>query len=196
MRSLLIETTLLIIISLLVYLFEPQASEWLAYYHTGIKQFEFWRLITATFCHTNFNHLVMNLIGLVVIIGLFFDTFKKKSLIPLIFFSSLFIGLALFLFEPNIIWYVGFSGVLHALFSYGIACDIQQKSKWGIGLGILLIVKLANEQFFGAQQSTIDLIGSPVLVNAHLYGAISGLIFYSLHWGYKFKASLKYKSKR
>jgi rhomboid family GlyGly-CTERM serine protease len=187
MRSLLIETTILIIISLLVYFFEPQASKWLAYYHTGIKQFEFWRLITATFCHTNFNHLAMNLIGLVVILGLFIDTFKKSSLIPLIIFSSLFIGLTLFLFEPNIIWYVGFSGVLHALFSYGVACDIQQRSKWGIGLGIGLLVKIVYEQYFGAQQSTIDLIGASVLINAHLYGMIAGLVYYAVYRSYKFK---------
>lgn len=185
MRSLIIESTLLILISLLVYLFEPMASQWLAYYHTGIEQFEFWRLLTATFCHTNFNHLTMNLIGLVVILALFVETFKKGSLVPLIIFSSLFIGGALFLLEPKVIWYVGFSGVLHALFSFGVAKDIQQKSKWGIGLGIALMGKIIYEQLMGAQQSTIDLISAPVLVNAHLYGMIAGFVFYGLTFVFK-----------
>jgi rhomboid family GlyGly-CTERM serine protease len=178
MPSLLIETTLLVIISLIIYFFEPISGEWLAYYHTGIKQFEFWRLITATFCHTNFNHLALNLMGLMVILGLFIDSFKKISLIPLTLFSSLFIGLSLFTLEPSIIWYVGFSGVLHSYFSYGVLCDMQLKSKWGVILGIGLISKVAYEQLLGAQQSTIDLIGAPVLVNAHLYGVIAGIIFY------------------
>lgn len=180
MLSLFIETTLFIITSVLIYFFEPQSSDLLAYYHTGIEELQFWRLITATFCHTNINHLGMNLIGLIVILALFIDTFKKSSTIPLIVFSSLFIGGALFLLEPDIIWYVGFSGVLHALFSYGVICDLQLKNKWGVGLAIGLVAKIAYEQFFGAQQSTIELIDAPVLVNAHLYGAIAGIIFYYL----------------
>ena len=124
--------------------------------------------------------MAMNLVGLVVILGLFIDTFKKVSLIPVITFTSIGIGLALFWREPEVIWYVGFSGVLHGIFSYGVAHDLQQKNKWGIGLGIGLLVKIIYEQVFGAQQSTIELINAPVLINAHLYGAIAGIIFYYL----------------
>ena len=40
MRSLIIETALLIFITAVVYLLEPQASQLLAYYHTAIAQFE------------------------------------------------------------------------------------------------------------------------------------------------------------
>ncbi|WP_413701511.1 rhombosortase [Psychromonas sp. KJ10-10] len=88
--------------------------------------------------------------------------------------------MTLFYLEPEIIWYVGFSGVLHALFSYAVAHDVQQKSKWGAILGIALIIKILYEQVYGAQQSTIELIDAPVLVNAHLYGAIAGIVFYCL----------------
>lgn len=179
MRSLFIETLLYILICLGIYFFDPIASNWLAYYHTGIEQFELWRLITATFCHTNFNHLALNLIGFVVTLCLFIDTFKTRRLFPLIIFNSLFIGLALFYFEKEIIWYVGFSGVLHGLFSFGVSNDIANKDRWGYLLGAGLMVKLSYEQIFGAQQSTEALIGAPVLVNAHLYGAIAGLIFYA-----------------
>ncbi|WP_022941031.1 rhombosortase [Psychromonas hadalis] len=178
MSKLLIETTLYSLICFAIYFTEPQASEWLAYYHTGISQFELWRLITATFCHTNFNHLVMNVAGLIITLALFIDSFKNTTLLPLIIFSSLFIGLALYFLEPNVLWYVGFSGVLHGLFSYGVISDIHNKDKWGIILGVGLVAKIAYEQFFGAQQNTIELIGAPVLVNAHLYGAIAGFVFY------------------
>jgi rhomboid family GlyGly-CTERM serine protease len=178
MRSLFIETTVYILICFVIYFLDPQASYWLAYYHTGIEQFEFWRLITATFCHTNLNHLLMNLVGLVITLSLFINTFKKIRLFPLIIFNSLFIGLALFFLETNLSGYVGFSGVLHGLFSYGSINDIHRKDKWGYLLGGGLMAKVTYEQFFGAEQSTIDLIGSPVLVNAHLYGLIAGVLFY------------------
>ena len=178
MRSLIIETALLIFITAVIYLLEPQASQLLAYYHTGIAQFELWRLISATFCHTNFNHLLLNIFGLVITLALFIDTFKPIKIFPIIIFNSVFIGIALFFLEPQIIWYVGLSGVLHGLFSYGIAADIANKDRWGYLLGSGFIIKILYEQVFGAQQSTIELIGAPVLVNAHLYGAFAGIVFY------------------
>lgn len=185
MRSLFVETMIYIIISFAVYFLEPQASSWLAYYHTGIEQFELWRLLTATFCHTNFNHLAMNLAGLIITLALFIDTFKKIKLFPIIIFNSLFIGLVLFLFDPTVIWYVGFSGVLHGLFSFAVAEDIARKDSWGYLLGAGLVAKISYEQIYGAQQGTIDLINAPVLVNAHLYGAIAGIVFYAINRQFK-----------
>lgn len=181
MPSLLVESILLVFITLLIYLFEPQASEVLAYYHTGIEQFEFWRFITASFCHTNFNHLAMNLVGLIITLLLFIGTFNKTLISPMIMFNSLFIGLALFFLEPEVIWYVGFSGVLHGLFSYGVMDDIRHKDNWGYLLGSGLVIKIGYEQFYGAQQATIDLIGAPVLINAHFYGVLAGICFYCIN---------------
>lgn len=179
MRSLIIETSLIILLTLMVYLFDPEASNLLAYYHNGIAEGEIWRLISATFCHTNFNHLVMNVLGLLITLGLFIDLFKSIKIFPIIIFCSVFIGLCLFFFDTEVIWYVGLSGVLHGLFSYGVAADITKKDPWGYLLGAGLVIKIIYEQIFGASQSTIDLISAEVLVNAHLYGAIAGFIFYT-----------------
>jgi len=178
MRSLIIETSLIILLTLMVYLFEPEASKLLAYYHNGIAEGEIWRLISATFCHTNFNHLVMNVLGLIITLALFVDLFKTIKIFPFIIFSSLFIGLCLFFFDTEVIWYVGLSGVLHGLFSYGVSADIAKKDSWGYLLGAGLVIKIIYEQIFGASQSTVNLIAAEVLVNAHLYGAIAGFIFY------------------
>ncbi|MGB5444604.1 MAG: rhombosortase [Psychromonas sp.] len=178
MRSLFIETTLIVLFTLAIYLFEPKASELLAYYHNGIAEGQIWRLFTATFCHTNFNHLLMNIAGLIITLGLFIDLFKTIKIFPLMLFSSLFISLCLFFFEQEVIWYVGLSGVLHALFSYGVAHDIARKDPWGYLLGAGFAIKIIYEQIFGAMQGTIDLIAAPVLINAHLYGAIAGVCFY------------------
>jgi len=178
MRNRIIETALITVIALLVYLLEPRSGQLLAYYHTGIARFELWRLLTATFCHSNFNHLLINIAGLIITLFLFSDTFKSRRIWPLLVFNSLFIGLALFFFEPNVIWYVGLSGVLHGLFSYGVLSDIGNKDRWGYLLGSGFLVKIIYEQIYGAPQSTLDLIAAPVLVNAHLYGALAGAIFY------------------
>lgn len=178
MRSLYIETTGYIFICLAIYAFDPQASEWLAYYHTGLSQFELWRLITATFCHTNFYHLAMNMAGLLITLALFMHSYQRTQLLPLIVFNSLFIGVCLYYLNDEILRYVGFSGVLHGLFSYGVSRDLANRDKWGMLLGAGLVIKLAHEQLFGAQQSTVALIAAPVAVDAHLYGAIAGVLFY------------------
>lgn len=180
MRSLIFETALLIFMASITLFLDPQASQWLAYYHTGINQFELWRLISASFCHTNFNHLLMNVFGLIVTLVLFIDSFKIIKIFPLIMFNSLFVGVMLFFFEAQVIWYVGLSGVLHGLFSYGVCTDLKNNDRWGYILGSGLIIKIAYEQLFGAAQSTIDLINAPVLVNAHFYGALAGVVFYLL----------------
>ena len=193
MRSLIIEATLVGFITVVVYLFDPQASQLLAYYYTGITQYELWRFISASFCHTNFNHLLMNLLGLGVTLLLFIKTFKVTPIFPIILFNSLFIGTALFFFEPDIIWYVGLSGVLHGLFCYGVADDLKHRDNWGYLLGAGIIIKIIYEQIYGAQQTTIALINAPVLVNAHLYGAIAGGIFYPLTLIYK---ALIYKKRK
>ena len=122
MRTVYIPTAIILTLSLLLFLFQPNSNQWLAYYHNGIEKGQLWRLVTAHICHTNGYHLLLNGAGLLVIISLFLNSFKHINIFYSFVFSSLFISLCLFFFEPSISWYVGLSGVLHALFAIG-ACD-------------------------------------------------------------------------
>ncbi len=180
MRYLLFELSSIIGLTLIVFFLQPNITQYLAFSHTALKEFEFWRLITATFCHTNFNHLLMNISGLLITIFLFIDTFKKTKLWPLILFNSVLISTMIFFLDPKILWYVGLSGVLHGLFSYAVCSDLIRKDRWGYILGFAIIVKISFEQLHGAEKATMLLINAPVLINAHLYGAISGIIFFIL----------------
>ncbi|HIP75908.1 MAG TPA: rhombosortase, partial [Psychromonas hadalis] len=180
MRSVYVEASIVIFICLLIEAAQPQASDVLAYHYNAIFNFEWWRLITSTFCHTNFNHLAMNIAGLVVVLLLFPTAFLDLKLWHLILFSSLFISFSLLIFTPSLIWYVGLSGVLHGLFTYGVMFDIKNKDKWGRILGLGIAGKIIIEQTFGSPISTAELIAAPVAINAHLYGAISGILFYFL----------------
>ncbi len=68
------------------------------------------------------------------------------------------------------------SGVLHGLFAWGVAIDIHLKRKTGYLLLIGLIIKLVDEQFFASSSFMANLIEVGVAIDAHLYGAIIGLI--------------------
>ena len=179
-KRLIWEVSSIIILALAAYFFSPQSTHLFAFYHNEISQFEFWRFLTASFCHTNFNHLLMNLVGLIVTVLLFLETYQKHSIWPLFIFNSVFVGIGIFYFDPEIQSYVGLSAVLHGLFSFAVIDDIKRKDKWGWILGVGIIVKIAHEQIFGASQVTIEQIGGPVLINGHLYGAIAGIVFYLL----------------
>lgn len=178
MRAVLTHTAIILTLSSLLFIFQSDSNQWFAYYHSAIEKGQLWRLVTAHLCHTNGYHLLLNDIGLVVVVTLFLNTFKQQALLPLLLFSAVFISLCLYFIEPTTQGYVGLSGVLHALFAFGVCDELRKKDKWGIILGIGFIVKIAFEQLNGPSASTETLIGATVLVNAHLYGAISGVIYF------------------
>ena len=190
MRTVYIPTAILLTLSLLLFLFQPSSNQWFAYYHSGIEKGQLWRLLTAHICHTNGYHLLLNGAGLLVIISLFLNSFKNINIFYTFIFSSLFISLCLFIFEPSVSWYVGLSGVLHALFAIGACDEFSKKDKWGAILGVGLILKLISEQINGPSLGVESLIAATVMINAHLYGAIAGVIYFSIRQ-FKLKKTIK-----
>ena len=64
--------------------------------------------------------------------------------------------------------------------------DINAKDKTGYLLFLGVWLKIAHEQFYGASTDVSNLIEASVAVNAHLWGALGGLLFsviylYMLH---------------
>ncbi len=78
------------------------------------------------------------------------------------------------------IWYVGLSGTLHGLFSFALCQHWQLKQKWIYLLTGAFTLKLLNEQMGGLSLQTENLIGVQVLVDAHLYGALFGIVYFLL----------------
>ncbi|WP_185826898.1 rhombosortase [Shewanella canadensis] len=152
----------------------------LAFRRDGIANGEYWRLFTGNLLHTNQWHLLMNLAGLWVLLLLFKPHFQALSFTLIFSALCLLQGLGLYLFYPGLLGYVGLSGMLHGLFTYGAIRDISTGLKSGYLLLLGVIIKVAYEQIFGASAQVTEMIGARVATEAHLVGVITGIFVVGL----------------
>nr|CAA6827812.1 MAG: Unknown protein [uncultured Thiotrichaceae bacterium] len=149
----------------------------LLYQRESILAGEAWRAWTGNFVHTNLNHLTLNLAGFWVFLLLCGQTLHLKFLISSIIFCAFAVGLGLFLLNPNIIWYAGFSGIQYGLFIAGGIYLIPGSEKlYGSALLILVTGKLLMDATTSTEQLSQSFIEAPVIHQAHWYGAIAGAI--------------------
>jgi len=176
--------TLVLIIALLSLIafvlecfFSNSITQALVYQRELISQGEFWRLFTGHVLHTNGFHLLLNLAALFMLWALHGHFYSIKNYTALFLFCSLTTSLGLYYFDPTLIEYVGLSGVLHGVFVFGALMDIHAKDKTGYLLFIGVWIKIAHEKFYGASSDISSLIEASVAVNAHLWGALGGIVF-------------------
>lgn len=167
-------------LAIFAYLFEDSLISLMIYHRELIAQQEYWRLISGHFFHTNLNHLLLNMAGLILLWSLHGQYYQAKNYCLLILFSALFVALGLFSFSPELIQYVGLSGILHSVFIWGALMDIRYKLNTGYLLLLGIIIKITHEQIYGAGTEISDLIEANVAIDAHLWGAIAGVTYFVL----------------
>jgi rhomboid family GlyGly-CTERM serine protease len=153
----------------------PDVWRWLRYEREAILAGQLWRLLTGHLVHLGWPHLFMNGVGLLVIGGLFGQVLRVRDWLLTCLTGALAISLGLLLLNPEIVWYVGLSGVLHGLIVTGAILQIRDGHKVEVLLLAAVIVKLLWEQFQGPLPGVETLVAGPVVVAAHLYGAVAGL---------------------
>jgi rhomboid family GlyGly-CTERM serine protease len=152
------------------------SSNLLAYDRDQINDFQWWRLITGHFLHTNTVHLLLNTVGLTLLWALHGYYYNIARYLIQFFALCLGTSISLYLFSEQMGWYVGLSGVLHGLFVIGAYFDIKQKIKTGWLMFIGVWLKVIHEQIFGASEEVAQLIAANVAIDAHLYGTMTGSI--------------------
>lgn len=143
---------------------------------------EFWRLWTAHWVHVGWIHFLLNMMAFACLPFIFPHT-KAWHILSLLLLLPPFISLVFYFYLPYIEAYAGLSGVLHGLYTAVALVYLQYRKERNFAFLVLglIVAKLIWENTFG-QSGTAQLIGSPVLTEAHLYGAIGGAIFGGCYW--------------
>lgn len=156
----------------------PSALPALQWQREALADGQYWRLLTAHLVHLDLRHLLLNLFGLFLICELLWDDMAIEHALTLLLFSAFGVSLLLWTGQPQLLWYAGLSGVLHGLWAgcAGLAL-LRNKTLFNAVAVLLLAAKLACQ----SDNSVGSLAGMPVVPVAHLYGALSGLIWLALH---------------
>ncbi len=160
----------------LIILLQWVGPEALRYDPQAIRDGELWRLLTGHLVHANGRHLLLNLAGLFLCQALTGVNWSLLQWSGRILLLALMISLGLWWLNPGLRWYVGFSGVLFGLYLMAAVESLPRQMLISSLLVLLLLAKILMEQFSSVKISSSGWIGVPVLVDAHLYGFLSGLL--------------------
>lgn len=150
----------------------------LRYQRDAVLDGEWWRLVTGNLVHLGPRHLLLNLVGAALIVVLGGRVLAGRRGLAVATGSLLGVGLGLLVLSPAVSWYVGLSGALHGLLA---ALAVEHAfdpvtRRWGVAFGAALAAKLTWEQLAGPVPLTAAAAGGPVVVVAHLHGAIAGAL--------------------
>jgi rhomboid family GlyGly-CTERM serine protease len=164
------------ILILVMFTFQLIGPEVLRYETVQIHKLQWWRFLSGHFVHANWVHYGLNMTGLILCVALTETGWKLSQWLWRILLLALGISLSFWVLQPQIGWYVGFSGILFGLY---VLCSIsvwpQQKIMSSILLSVIAL-KLTLDLWSSVKITSDELIGIPVLVEAHLYGVVTALI--------------------
>ena len=136
---------------------------------------EYWRGYTAHWVHANWQHLLLNAIGLTLCMSIVSPTWSIWRWVAYHLYLPLGISILFTLRNPELNWYVGYSGVLFGIYLLA-AIDLYPRDKTIARLlGAAIVIKVVLEQSGETTLTSGKLIGIPVVIDAHLYGLLLGL---------------------
>ena len=172
----------LIIISGIFELFGDSGRLWLQYDRVAILDAELWRLLTGHLVHLGLSHYILNAIALILVWVAVGEYFTNRQWLIVTVVSITGVNAGLWLFDPQLIWYVGMSGFLHGLLAAGMVKGFQFLPREAVLGGLVVLVKIVYEQTLGPFPGSEQSAGGSVVVDSHLYGALAGLGVAAVFW--------------
>lgn len=161
-------------IAIMLTLTGDATREGLQWTRSGLQQGEWWRLFTAHVVHLNIFHALLNALALVLIAMLFGRAFTLARHGLHAFIGILLIDAGLF-WLADVEWYVGLSGLLHALAAAAVVrliIDGHDRVAWGVamfGLGKLVYENTLGAMPFSGREAL-------VVTDVHLFGVLIGMV--------------------
>ena len=148
-------------------------------YRRPLLASEPWRLITGHFVHLSLTHAMLNGVALLLLGRLFADRLRVREFWMVLGGAPLMISLAFWVALPELTWYRGLSGALHALYFAGCLAWLASSGGRSRLLPIAALVggamKVVLEQPWDASFPFREWLGAAVVPQAHLVGAVVGL---------------------
>lgn len=169
----------LLVITCIIILIHTHSSvfDTLTYSRFDIKLGQWWRFMTGGFTHSNMWHLGLNLVVLWLLYFLFDSKYHTVKALALLILCNLSVNICLWYGSVETYYYLGLSGTLHALFSFG-ALRSTQKTHSGWLLYAAGCFKIFAEQHgWLADNLSQTLIATPIHYDAHAYGFIIGTVY-------------------
>ena len=137
-----------------------------------------WRLFTGHFVHLGFVHALLNCVALVLLGRLFADRLQPRAFFGILAAAPILISLLFLAAMPELLWYRGLSGVLHALFFAGCVAWITSTTGRVRWLPVAALIggtlKVLVEQPWDGSFPMHEVLRVAVVPQAHLVGAIVG----------------------
>ncbi|MFQ6006844.1 MAG: rhombosortase [Woeseia sp.] len=137
---------------------------------------EIWRLLSGHFVHLGISHYILNGLGLILVWLLVGMHFELRQWLLVIVVSIAGVDAGLLYFDHELVWYVGMSGLLHAMLAAGIVGGLKAAPREMVIVAIVILAKITVEQLVGPLPGSEESAGGEVVVNAHLYGVLAGAI--------------------
>jgi rhomboid family GlyGly-CTERM serine protease len=147
----------------------------LRYQYDWLAKNEYWRLLTAHWVHVNWRHLMLNAVGLLLCMSLTSPRWPIRRWLVYQLILASGISILFSLRNSQLEWYAGYSGVLFGVYLLA-AVDLYSREKIiALLIGAAISIKVILEQTGDMKINSSEFIGTPVIIDAHLYGLLLGL---------------------
>lgn len=166
-------------------LLDGQNQSVLPYNRSALESGEVWRAFTGHFIHLGWSHYILNMSGLLAVWFVYGSVMRNRAWLTCFISLAVMISTAFYIFNPDLTQYVGLSGVLYGVLTIAALNvlfdkNIRDQSKF-FYFGSLIVLayvvfRISYEQIYGQIDFSTKATGGNVIVDAHLYGLIFGVI--------------------
>jgi len=171
-------SVILAALTIALYALAGPAPEWLVFDRLCIANGELWRLFTGHWVHSDGEHLLWNVAGLLVL-GWLFESLLRSRLLAVLLIGAVGVDILIWCALPTLERYCGLSGVLNTLLAAGLCLQWKAAREPLVMLaGAGAIAKIAVEIINASALFTHS--AWPSVPTVHAAGFLAGVLWWVL----------------